>query len=33
VITFAAEDWRGIDHHGGRLEHFVGPKWLETATD
>jgi len=33
VITFAVEDWRGVHPHGGRLEHFVGPKWLETATD
>ena len=33
VISFAVEDWRGIHLHGGRLEHFVGPKWLEAATD
>jgi phosphohistidine phosphatase len=33
VITFAADGWRGVHPHGGRLEHFVGPKWLETATD
>jgi phosphohistidine phosphatase len=33
VITFAVEDWGGVHAHGGRLEHFVGPKWLEAATD
>lgn len=33
VITFAAEDWSGVHSRGGRLEHFVTPDWLETATD
>jgi phosphohistidine phosphatase len=33
AISFAAEDWSGVHPHGGRLEHFVTPKWLATATD
>jgi phosphohistidine phosphatase len=33
VMSFAVEDWRNLHPQGGRLEHFVAPKWLETATD
>ena len=33
AISFAAEDWSGVHPHGGRLEHFVTPNWLATATD
>jgi phosphohistidine phosphatase len=33
AISFAADDWRAVHPHGGRLEHFVTPHWLETATD
>ena len=33
AISFAADDWSAAHPHGGRLEHFVTPKWLATATD
>ena len=33
AISFALEDWHSVHPRGGRLEHFVTPKWLETATD
>ena len=33
TISFAAENWGGVHAHGGRLEHFVTPSWLATATD
>jgi phosphohistidine phosphatase len=33
VIKFAVEDWTRVHVSGGRLEHFVVPRWLETATD
>jgi phosphohistidine phosphatase len=33
AISFAAEEWDGVHGHGGRLEHFVTPKWLAKATD
>jgi phosphohistidine phosphatase len=33
AISFAAEDWSGVHSRGGRLEHFVTPDWLATATD
>ena len=33
AISFAAEDWSGVHPRGGRLEHFVTPDWLATATD
>jgi phosphohistidine phosphatase len=33
AISFAAEDWPAVHLRGGRLEHFVTPKWLATATD
>ena len=33
LISFAPADWSGVHPQGGRLEHFVTPRWLETATD
>jgi phosphohistidine phosphatase len=33
VLSFAFDTWTKLHAHGGRLEHFVGPKWLEAATD
>ena len=33
VITFAAENWNGVHPRGGRLEHFLTPRWLAAATD
>ena len=33
VISFAVEDWSSVHPRGGRLEHFVTPGWLATATD
>jgi phosphohistidine phosphatase len=33
AISFATEDWSGVHPRGGRLEHFITPKWLATATD
>jgi phosphohistidine phosphatase len=33
VIHFTTEDWGGVHTNSGRLEHFITPKWLETATD
>jgi phosphohistidine phosphatase len=33
TISFAAESWSGVHARGGRLEHFVTPKWLAAATD
>lgn len=33
AISFATDNWAGVHSHGGRLEHFVTPKWLATATD
>jgi phosphohistidine phosphatase len=33
VIGLAADDWRALHPHAGRLEHFVTPKSLEIATD
>jgi phosphohistidine phosphatase len=33
VLSFASDTWTKLHAYGGRLEHFVGPKWLETATD
>jgi phosphohistidine phosphatase len=33
VINFAVESWTGVHPRGGRLEHFVTPEWLGTATD
>jgi len=33
AISFVANDWSGVHARGGRLEHFLTPRWLETATD
>jgi phosphohistidine phosphatase len=33
VIDFAVEEWTRLHPHAGRLERFVAPRWLETATD
>jgi phosphohistidine phosphatase len=33
VIDFALDDWRKVHPDGGRLERFVSPKLLATATD
>ena len=33
AIGFAADDWSAVHPHGGRLEHFVTPKWLAAGTD
>jgi len=33
AISFASQDWAGVHARGGRLEHFVTPKWLAKATD
>ena len=33
AISFAAPDWSDIHSRGGRLEHFLTPRWLTTATD
>jgi phosphohistidine phosphatase len=33
AISFMAEKWSGVHARGGRLEHFVTPRWLETAND
>jgi hypothetical protein len=31
VIDFAAESWRKLHPHGGRLERFVTPRSLASA--
>jgi phosphohistidine phosphatase len=33
AINFAIDDWRSVHARSGRLEHFVTPHWLESATD
>ena len=33
VIDFAGDDWEKIHASGGRLERFVTPRLLKTATD
>src|SRR6185369_14868579 len=33
VINFAVETWNGVHPRGGRLEHFITPKWLAAGTD
>jgi len=33
MISFAVQDWESLHANGGRLEHFVTPQTLETATD
>jgi phosphohistidine phosphatase len=32
-ISFAVEHWSAVHTRGGRLEHFITPKWLESARD
>ena len=31
LMTFALADWNSLHSRAGRLEHFVTPRWLETA--
>jgi phosphohistidine phosphatase len=33
IIDFAFDDWSRLHPQSGRLERFVSPKWLETATN
>jgi phosphohistidine phosphatase len=33
TISFAVERWSAVHARGGRLEHFITPKWLESARD
>ena len=33
VIDFALDDWSQLHAHAGRLDHFVSPRSLQTATD
>jgi phosphohistidine phosphatase len=33
TISFAVENWKAVHARGGRLEHFVTPKWLEATSD
>ena len=33
MISFVADSWDGVHTEGGRLEHFVTPQTLATATD
>jgi phosphohistidine phosphatase len=33
TISFAVETWSGVHARGGRLEHFITPKWLKDASD
>jgi phosphohistidine phosphatase len=33
IIDFAFDDWSKLHPQSGRLERFVNPKWLETATN
>jgi phosphohistidine phosphatase len=33
VIDFAVDDWKKLHPHGGRLDRFVVPRALDTATD
>jgi phosphohistidine phosphatase len=33
VVDFAGEDWEKLHPHGGRLERFVTPRLLKSATD
>jgi len=33
TISFAVETWSGLHARGGRLEHFLTPKWLKAAND
>ena len=31
VIAFALADWGSLHSRAGRLQHFITPRWLETA--
>ncbi|HWL30637.1 MAG TPA: histidine phosphatase family protein [Xanthobacteraceae bacterium] len=33
VIHFATNDWSELHPSGGRLEHFITPRWLKEAAD
>jgi phosphohistidine phosphatase len=33
IIDFAVDEWAKVHPRAGRLERFVAPRWLETATD
>jgi phosphohistidine phosphatase len=33
TISFAVESWSSVHARGGRLEHFITPKWLKAARD
>jgi phosphohistidine phosphatase len=33
IIDFAFDDWSKLHPQSGRLERFVSPKWLDTATN
>lgn len=33
TISFAVENWKAVHARGGRLEHFVTPKWLAATSD
>jgi phosphohistidine phosphatase len=33
IISFAIESWSGVHARGGRLEHFITPRWLAAAGD
>ena len=33
TISFAVENWKAVHTRGGRLEHFVTPKWLVATSD
>jgi phosphohistidine phosphatase len=33
TISFAVENWKAVHPRGGRLEHFVTPKWLAATSD
>ena len=33
TISFAVEKWSDVHARGGRLEHFITPKWLAATSD
>jgi len=33
VIHFATDDWAQVHPSGGRLEHFITPRWLKSSAD
>jgi len=33
TISFAVENWNAVHARGGRLEHFITPKWLKGTSD